>query len=442
MPIGRRTFLGTAAGVAVSPGLAVRAAAAAPDPATRVADPVTVAGRGALARPVRTGLDTLLSSGYAAVRGQRVGVITNPTGILRDRRHEVDVMHGDDRINLVAVFGPEHGFRGTAQAGGAQGFYNDPRTGLPVYDTYGKSGQALADVLDRSGVDTVVYDIQDVGARFYTYIWTLYDSMVAAAMVGKRFVVLDRPNASSGRDALGPVLDPAYASFVGRKPIAQAHGMTVGELARLYNGQWVAGDAGRPVDLTVVEMDGWQRDMYFDETGLPWVPPSPNMPTVDTAVVYSGTCLFEGTTASEGRGTTRPFEEIGAPYGDWRWRDALTALELPGAAFRENYFSPTFSKWAGQTVGGVQLYVTDRRAYDPIRTAVAMLVTLRQAYPDDFAWRPDRWIDALTGSDRVRTSVDSGHSTDEIVAGWQAGLRSFRALRDRYLIYRDRGGPR
>ena len=397
---------------------------------------------GTPARRVRTGVERLISSRYAILRGQRAGVITNPTGILPGLRHEVDVMHGDRDIELVAVFGPEHGFRGTAQAGGSQGFYNDPRTGLPVYDTYGKSGQALADVFIASGVDTVLYDIQDVGARFYTYIWTLYDSMVAAALAGKRFVVLDRPNAISGRRASGPVLHPEFATFVGRKPIAQAHGMTVGELARLFNEQWVAADAGRQVALSVVELDGWTRDMFFEDTGLPWVPPSPNMPTVDTAVLYPGTCLFEGTQASEGRGSTRPFEEIGAPYGDWRWADALTALRLPGVAFRENYFTPTFSKFAGQTVGGVQVVVTDRRACDPIRTAVAMLVTLKRLYPTGFAWRPDNWIDRLTGSELVRTSIDAGLGTDDIVAGWQVELATFRALRATYLRYPDRGGSR
>lgn len=438
MSIDRRRFLtrvaGTAAVAVAGSTVACGADAARPEAATADAD----GPPGHRAR-VRTGLEALMSSGYAALRGQRVGVITNPTGILRDRRHEVDVMHGDDGIDLVAVFGPEHGFRGTAQAGGSQGFYDDPRTGLPVYDTYNKSGQALADVISASGVDTVVYDIQDVGARFYTYIWTLYDSMVASAMVGKRFVVLDRPNATSGRQALGPVMHAGYETFVGRKPISQQHGMTVGELARMFNGEWVAGDAGRRVELSIVELDGWSRDMYFEDCDLPWVPPSPNMPTVDTAVVYSGTCMFEGTLASEGRGTTRPFEEIGAPYGDWRWRDALTALNLPGAAFREAYFSPTFSKFTGQTIGGVQLYVTDRHAYDPIRTGIAMLVTLRQTYPDGFGWRPDLWIDNLTGSDYVRKSVDAGLSTDQIVAGWQPELDAFRAVRAKYLIYR--GGP-
>jgi uncharacterized protein YbbC (DUF1343 family) len=418
VPIGRRGFLAGAAGAA-------GVAAAGPVPLRE--------------RRVRTGVERLIAGRYAMLRGQRVGVITNPTGILPDLRHEVDVMHGDPAIDLVAVFGPEHGFRGTAQAGGSEGFYEDPRTGLPVYDTYQKSGRALADVFTASGVDTILFDIQDVGARFYTYIWTLYDSMVAAALAGKRFVVLDRPNAISGRQASGPVLHPAYSTFVGRKPIAQAHGMTVGELARMFNAVWVPGDAGRSVPLTVVELAGWSREMYYEETGLPWVPPSPNMPTVDTAVLYPGTCLFEGTQASEGRGSTRPFEMIGAPYGNWQWAEALTAQHLPGVVFRENYFTPTFSKFAGQTVGGVQVMVTDRRDFDPIRTAIAMIVSLKVVYPHDFAWRPDNWIDDLTGSDGVRKAVDAGQSTDEIVAGWQGELAGFRALRANYLIY---GGKR
>jgi uncharacterized protein YbbC (DUF1343 family) len=416
--------LGTGASAVTGP---VAAAAAGPGSPIRL-----VPSRG---RPVRTGIERLIDSRYAMLRGQRVGVITNPTGILPSLRHEVDVMHEDPAVDLVAVFGPEHGFRGTAQAGGSEGFYDDPRTGLPVYDTYQKSGHALADVFTASGVDTILFDIQDVGARFYTYIWTLYDSMVAAALAGKRFVVLDRPNAISGRSASGPVLHPEYSTFVGRRPIAQSHGMTVGELARMFNAVWVPGEAGRSVPLAVVELAGWSRDMYYEDTGLPWVPPSPNMPTVDTAVLYPGTCLFEGTQASEGRGSTRPFEMIGAPYGNWLWADALTAQHLPGVVFRENYFTPTFSKFTGQTVGGVQVMVTDRRTFDPIRTAIGMIVSLKAVYPGDFAWRPDNWIDDLTGSSSVREAVDAGRSTDEIVAGWQGELAAFRALRAKYLIY-------
>ncbi|MGW4159294.1 exo-beta-N-acetylmuramidase NamZ family protein [Streptomyces sp. NPDC004788] len=411
--------------------LAASGALVAASAAPAVADaPPGRAYDGDRGRRVRTGFDRLAADGYAVLAGERVGVVTNPTGITPEARHLVDVMHADERVDLVAVFGPEHGFRGTAQAGGSEGRYDDPATGLPVYDTYLKSGQPLADVFTASGVDTVVFDIQDVGARFYTYIWTLYDCMAAAALAGKRFVVLDRPNPVTGRAALGPVLDRAYATFVGREPIAQAHGMTVAELARLFNGEFLA----QPVELETVAVTGWRRADFFDATGLPWVPPSPNMPTPDTALVYSGTCLFEGTNLSEGRGTTRPFELLGAEGIDGRWAEAANALALPGVRLREAYFAPTFSKFQGKTVGGVQLMVHDREVFDPVRTGIALLVTARRAW-SGFAWRPDNWIDKLTGSARVRTMIDAGAGVDEVVGAWEADLAAFRAVRKEYLLY-------
>ncbi|WP_329599037.1 DUF1343 domain-containing protein [Streptomyces pseudovenezuelae] len=378
----------------------------------------------------RTGFENLAASGYEQLRGQRIGIVTNPTGVTRDVRHIVDVMHADKRVDLRAVFGPEHGFRGTAQAGGSEGRYDDPATGLPVYDTYLKSGQALADVFTASAVDTVVFDIQDVGARFYTYIWTLYDCMEAARLAGKRFVVLDRPNPVTGRAAQGPVLHREFATFVGRQPISQAHGMTVAELARLFNGEFLTA----PVPLDTVLMTGWRRSEFYDAWDLPWVPPSPNMPTPDTALVYSGTCLFEGTNLSEGRGTTRPFELLGAEGLDGRWAAAANELGLPGVHFREAYFAPTFSKFQGKTIGGVQIHVHDKAAYDPVRTGIALLVTAKQTW-SGFGWRADNWIDRLTGSTRVRTMIDAGASTDEVVAGWQEELRAFRRIRKNYLLY-------
>lgn len=413
MKLSRRSLLATTAAVAASGAAAVPAHA----------DP----GRG---RPLRTGFERLAAEGYAPLRGQRVGIVTNPTGVTRDVRHIVDVMHADRRVDLAAVFGPEHGFRGTAQAGGSEGRHDDPATGLPVYDTYLKSGQPLADVFTASGVDTVVFDIQDVGARFYTYIWTLYDCMEAAALAGKRFVVLDRPNPMTGREALGPVLHREFATFVGRQPIAQAHGMTVAELARLFNGEFLT----TPVELETVLMSGWKRSRFYDDSGLPWVPPSPNMPTPDTALVYAGTCLFEGTNLSEGRGTTRPFELLGAEGIDGRWAAAANALRLPGVHFREAYFAPTFSKFQGRTVGGVQIHVHDRAAYDPVRTGIALLVTAKRVW-GGFAWRSDNWIDKLTGSARVRTMIDAGATTDEVVAGWRQELAAFRKVRKEYLLY-------
>ncbi|WP_309096409.1 DUF1343 domain-containing protein [Streptomyces sp.] len=380
---------------------------------------------------LRTGFERLARDGYALLAGQKAGVVTNPTGITREARHIVDVMHADDRVDLTAVFGPEHGFRGTAQAGGSEGRHDDPATGLPVYDTYLKSGRPLADIFTASGVDTVVFDIQDVGARFYTYIWTLYDCMEAAQLAGKRFVVLDRPNPVTGRAALGPVLHREFATFVGRQPISQAHGMTVAELARLFNGEFLT----EPVPLETVTMSGWRRSDFYDASGLPWVPPSPNMPTPETALVYSGTCLFEGTNLSEGRGTTRPFELLGAEGIDRRWAAAANELALPGVRFREAYFAPTFSKFQGRTIGGVQLHVHDRAAFDPVRTGVGLLVTAKRVW-SGFAWRPDHWIDRLTGSTRVRTMIDAGADTDEVVAGWQEELAAFRRTRRKYLLYR------
>ncbi|GAA3307495.1 exo-beta-N-acetylmuramidase NamZ family protein [Streptomyces cinereospinus] len=411
MKLSRRSLLATTAAVAASAG----PAAAAP------------AGGG---RRLRTGFDRLAAGGYALLDGDRVGVVTNPTGVTGDVRHIVDVMHADDRVRLTAVFGPEHGFRGTAQAGGSEGRHDDPATGLPVYDTYRKSGRPLADVFTASGVDTVVFDIQDVGARFYTYVWTLYDCMEAAALAGKRVVVLDRPNPVTGVSAEGPVLHPEFATFVGRQPVSQAHGMTVAELALLFNAEFLPS----PVALETVRMSGWRRSDFFDATGLPWVPPSPNMPTPETAVVYAGTCLFEGTNLSEGRGTTRPFELLGAEGVDRRWAAAANELGLPGVRFREAYFAPAFSKFQGRTVGGVQLHVHDRAAFDPVRTGIGLLVTARRTW-SGFAWRPDHWIDRLTGSALVRTLIDAGATTGEVVAGWQQELAAFRAMRARYLLY-------
>ncbi|PBC81539.1 MULTISPECIES: exo-beta-N-acetylmuramidase NamZ domain-containing protein [unclassified Streptomyces] len=424
MALSRRVLLGRLA----TAGAAGAALATGAGPA-QAAGPAHGGGR-----RVHTGFDRLSADGYRLLDGRTVGIVTNPTGVTRDLRHIVDVMHADQRVRLTAVFGPEHGFRGTAQAGGSEGRYDDPATGLPVYDTYNKSGRELAGIFGASGVDTVVFDIQDVGARFYTYIWTLYDCMVAAALAGKRFVVLDRPNPVTGRSATGPVLDKAYASFVGREPIAQAHGMTAGELALLFNGEFVPQAAGRPVELETVRMTGWRRTDFFDATGLPWVPPSPNMPTPDTALVYSGTCLFEGTNLSEGRGTTRPFELLGAEGIDRRWAAAATELDLPGVHFREAYFAPTFSKFQGKTIGGVQLHVHDREAFDPVRTGIGLLVTAKRVW-SGFAWRPDNGIDRLTGSSTVRKMIDAGAGTDEIVTAWRENLARFRALRKPYLRY-------
>ncbi|MEC4021044.1 exo-beta-N-acetylmuramidase NamZ family protein [Streptomyces sp. H27-D2] len=421
MTVTRRTLLAaaTAASTAGTLGVA-QAATPTPTPTAKV--------------PARSGFDRLAADGYRLLEGQRVGVLTNMSGITSDARGIVDVMHADDRVDLTAIFTGEHGYRGTPQAGLSEGDTVDAATGIPVFDTYLKSGRPLAEVITKSKVDTVVYDFQDAGARFYTCIWTLYDCMVATAMAGKRFVVLDRPNPVTGRQALGPVLKWKYASFVGRAPIAQAHGMTTGELAALYNGEFLTRAAGRKVELEVVPVSGWRRHEFFDATGMPWVPPSPNMATADTALVYSGTCLFEGTNLSEGRGTVHPFEMLGAVGIDGRWAEAANALGLPGVNFREAYFIPTFHKFQGKTVGGLQIHVHDRAAFDPVRTGVGLLVSAKRSWRD-FAWRKDHFVDKLAGSSRLRTMIDAGANTDEIVADWQDELAAFGAVRRRYLRY-------
>lgn len=380
--------------------------------------------------PVTPASDQLAAEGWRSLAGRKLGVLSNPTGILNDLGHIVDSMVAAG-VRPVAAFGPEHGFRGSAQAGGSEGNYNDPRTGVPVYDAYGASADSLAGMFKKAGVDTVVFDIADVGARFYTYIWSLYTAMAAAGKAGAAFVVLDRPNPIGARVA-GPMLEEKFASGVGLKPIVQQHGMTVGELAQFFAKEFLASSK---LDLQVIRVKGWRRGTFFADTGLKWVPPSPNMPTPDTALVYPGLGMFEGTVFSEGRGTTRPFEIIGAPGVDWRWRDALTGLRLPGVEFRETYFVPTFGKFVNETCGGVQLTVTDAGAFDSIRTAVAMFVTAKKLHPDLFAWRPDLVIDKLSGSDRLRTMVDAGAGVDEIVGSWQAESAEFTARRQPYLLY-------
>src|SRR5690606_15772615 len=259
---------------------------------------------------VKTGLEILLEQ-PDRLKGKKVGLITNPTAITRDYRHALDAML-DAGIQVVKVYGPEHGVRGTEQAGEEPGSFEDPRTGLPFINLYGKQPEEMVPLFD--GVDVLVFDIQDVGTRFYTYIYTMAYAMEAAAEAGKPFIVLDRPNPIGGEKVEGPVLDPAYRSFVGLFPIPQRHGMTVGELARLFNEEFFPKEGKKKADLTVIAMKGWKRNQLYEDTGLPWVIPSPNMPTTDTALVYPGTGMIEGTNLSEGRGTTRPFELLGAPY--------------------------------------------------------------------------------------------------------------------------------
>ncbi|MBP2475263.1 uncharacterized protein YbbC (DUF1343 family) [Crossiella equi] len=388
-------------------------------------------------RGVQTGADRLAANGFRQLAGRKVGVVTNPTGVLSDGLgHLVDTMVASGAVNLVGVFGPEHGFRGTAQAGGSEGEYDDPRTGVRVYDAYGANAEKLAGMYRKAGVEVVVFDIADAGVRFYTYMWMLYTAMHAAVLTGAAVLVLDRPNPIGGQ-AHGPMLDPKHASGVGRKPVVLRHGMTMGELARFYNTEFLPQETGKRVEqLDVVTLRNWRREMYFADTGLTWVPPSPNMPTPDTALVYPGTCLFEGTLLSEGRGTTRPFETIGLPKLDWKWAERLSSLGLRGVLFRENYFVPTFNKHVNVNCGGVQLVVTDPAAFDPIRTGVAMIVEAKRLYPALFGWRPDNFIHKLWGTERLKDMVDAGAGTEEVVATYREEQAAFRRQRAPYLLYR------
>ncbi|HEY4457821.1 MAG TPA: DUF1343 domain-containing protein [Pseudonocardiaceae bacterium] len=421
-PISRRGFL--AASALAAPALAVA------DAGVAAADPSS-------ARPsVLPGADVLAVDNWRKLAGRKVGVLSNPTGVLRDLTHIVDSMVAAGTKPLAA-FGPEHGFRGTSQAGGSEGDYTDPRTGIPVYDAYNATAEDLAGMYTKAGVDTVVFDIAGAGARFYTYTWTMYLAMQAAVLTGASFMVLDRPCPIGGQ-AFGPQLDPAYATLVGLKPIVQQPGMTAGELAKLFDALFLPGDTGGKhlSSLEIVPVRGWQRNELFSDTNLPWVLPSPNMPTGDTALIYPGTCLFEGTVMSEGRGTCRPFEMVGAPNIDWHWAETLNTMNLPGVEFRENYYVPTFDKFVNQTCGGVQVHITDPRRIDAIRTAVAMIVTAKKLYPSVFGWTSNNYVDNLSGSDRLRTMVDAGASTEDIVGAWQGELAQFRTEREPFLLYR------
>ncbi|MFC4066493.1 exo-beta-N-acetylmuramidase NamZ family protein [Actinoplanes subglobosus] len=415
----RRNLLAVTGGVLTGMATAPSAVTAAP-----VAKPIR--------KHVRTGMDRLAASKWDALDGERVAVVSNLTAVDREYRHLVDRMHAD-KVRIAGIIGPEHGFRGSAPVGGNEGMGTDPRTGLRVYDGYLATLDRWKSMFTESGATTVVFDIQDVGARFYTYIWTLYDSMAAAAELNLRYLVLDRPNPIGG-SASGPMLTPAWASGVGKKEIVQRHGMTVGELARFYQGEWLP-----KVRLEVIACEGWNGGLFAADTDVPWVMPSPNMPTPDTALVYPGTCLFEGVASlSEGRGTTRPFELSGAPDLDFHWQERLAALDLPGAEFREAYFLPRVGKFVDQLCVGVELRVSDPGVFDPIAAATAMLIEAKR-YPG-FAWRKDPdtrpfFVDKLAGTDRFRTMIDAGASVADVTGSWQDDLAAFLRKRRPYLLY-------
>ena len=372
----------------------------------------------------------MAADGFGTLRGQRVGLLVHPASVDRHLRPAAMLVHQAKAADLRALFGPQHGILGQTQDNMIEweGF-TDRLTGVPVYSLYGAHRRPTPEML--AGIDTLVVDLQDVGARYYTFIWTLLLCLEACAEAGCRVVVLDRPNPLGGRRCEGNVLDPAYRSFVGLAPIPMRHGLTIGELAGFFVA-W----RGLDVDLAVVWMDGWRRDMEFDATGLPWIMPSPNMPTLDTARVYPGGCLLEGTELSEGRGTTRPFEIFGAPYIDPETLvGVLNDWALPGCRFRPLHFEPTFHKFAGQVCGGVQVHVTDPACFESVPTYTAAIAAIRQLWPRHFAWKQPPYeyeadklpIDILAGGTRWRQSVEAGASPWNMKADWIEQLQVFAA---------------
>jgi len=385
---------------------------------------------------VTAGVDVLLRNPSAILGSSRVGLITNPTGVTGEIISTIEAFYRHPEIDLVALYGPEHGVRGDLQDGISEKHYRDPATGLPVCSLYGVAEKPSAEMLE--GVEALVFDIQDVGVRFYTYISTLKYALEAAAEQGIPFIVLDRPNPIKGDSIEGNIPDQRFASFVCSYPIPIRHGMTVGELAQFIN-------SGVRASLQVLKMEGWRRGMWFDETCLPWVQPSPNIPTLETATVYPGTCFFEGTNISEGRGTTRPFEYLGAPWIDGaKWAEELNNLGLSGVLFRSCYFTPTFSKFTDERCSGVQVHVLNRDIYKPVRTALYMISSAYNLWSEAFEWRSVKgakqsyYFDLLAGTDSVRRAITRGVSIDEIVESWQDDLESFIRQGNRYLLYGER----
>jgi len=380
---------------------------------------------------VRTGLDNVHSHA-SLFGGKRVGIVTNHTAYDGAGRHIVEVFRAMPGVEVTALFGPEHGIYGLAEAGVKIADEKDDRFGIPVYSLYGKTAKPTAEML--KDVDVLVFDIQDIGARFYTYIYTMAYAMEAAAEQGKPFVVLDRPNPINGATVQGNILEKDFATFVGLYPIPVRHGMTVGELARMFNDQgWLKN--GVKANLTVVPIQGWRRDMWYDRTGLKFIKPSPNMPNLKTATVYPGLCLLEGTNISEGRGTNKPFLQFGAPWIDSRKLvNNLNRLNLRGIRFEPVSFTPTSSKHKGQLCCGVEIIITDRNAAEPYFAGIGIVETIYRMHPDKFQWR-QRHFDRLCGTASVREAIIEEESLKNLKAGWQRDLKKFAQIRQEYLIY-------
>jgi uncharacterized protein YbbC (DUF1343 family) len=388
--------------------------------------------------PVLTGLDLVDKLWPKELRGARVGLVAHPASINHRIRHAAGIFRSSKKFRLTALFGPQHGILGQTQDNMVEweGF-RDPASGLPVYSLYGNTRKPRPEML--ADVDALVIDLQDVGSRYYTFIWTMELCMQACREAGRSVIVLDRPNPTGGHLTEGPVLNPEFASFVGLRPLPVRHGMTIGEIAAYLRDAFYPG-----LDCRVITMQKWKRKMWFDQTGLPWVMPSPNMPTLDTALVYPGMCLLEGTNISEGRGTTRPFEIFGAPFiHPETIINVLKEFKLPGVVFRPLSFEPTFQKHAGMLCGGAQIHVTDRAKFKPFKTGVAVLKAIHNTYPRDFAWKQPPYeyeeiklpIDILAGGDRLRKEIEAWKDLDEMETWWKEEARSFEKIRKKHLMY-------
>jgi uncharacterized protein YbbC (DUF1343 family) len=384
---------------------------------------------------VQLGIEAFFKENLELVRGKNIGIVTNQSGILSDFTLNVDFItnHLRSEINLKAIFAPEQGFRGNEQAGFSSGGYIDPQSNVTVYDLYEKSPDQIKQAFIEAGIDVIIFDIQDAGARFYTYIWTLADIMEGIAGSDLKLIVTDRPNPLGGQNVAGPLVKPGFESFVGRYPIPLVHGLTVGELAVLFNEKYVVEKLGKSVHLHVSWMKGWNRDMYYDDTGLPFLYPSINLPTLTSVLVYPGQGLFEGLDLSEGRGTTHPFEIVGAPFMDYQLSKELNKKALPGVHFIETHFTPVFSHYAQKSCTGVQVYITDRKRYDPLRAAVEIMTTYRDLYPKHFKFL--KTFGVLCGSNYLQQELEAGKNTEEIINGWQDELNGFKQLRSKYLHY-------
>lgn len=389
---------------------------------------------------VKIGLELIKRCWPRGLRGSGIGLLIHPASVNSKFIHAIDIILNYKHIELRALFGPQHGIFGETQDNMIEwkGF-RDKRTGLKVYSLYGDVRMPKRDML--KDIDVMVIDLQDVGSRYYTYIWTMALCMQRCEEMNKTVVVLDRPNPIGGEMIEGPVLDSKYSSFVGLFPLPVRHGMSIGEIALYLRDRFYPS-----LNLYVIRMDGWRRQMWFDMTGLPWIMPSPNIPSLDTATVYPGMCLLEGTNLSEGRGTTRPFEFFGAPFIEpERFIKRINEYRLKGVIFRPVYFIPTFQKYAGKMCGGVQLHITDRRVFKPFKSAVAILKTVNELYPQDFMWRQPPYeyetaklpIDILAGTDRLRRGIEEGFSLKDMEDWWIDDCKRFhKDVRQHYLFYR------